>query len=215
MAVSFVISPDANAQASASTFGARHQLVLSAEHLAGFTHTSGNDASNGKIDMWLFGAGNRPNPSNGLASPYAAPRAGVDFFVTGGFSLGTSLLLSKLANPSSRQIVVGPRVGAALPLGPRWNLWARLGFTWVHQNDDYGLTQVETDLYAITVEAPFLATIGGNFFVSLAPTANVAVGGSRTSTSAGPPGIPPSDLRYTVSIERTELGLQAALGGFL
>jgi hypothetical protein len=133
----------------------------------------------------------------------------VDFFVAERWSVGMSLSLSALSYPNSRQVVLAPRLGAALPLSPRWNLWGRVGFTYLRQNDDFGTTRMETTLYAITLEAPFVATIGGNFFLSVAPTANVGVGGSSNLVVQ-----PPNGGLGTRSAKQTELGVQAGLGGF-
>jgi hypothetical protein len=208
----FVVAVATGGAANAEpVFGARHQVVISAEHLAGATRTTASELSGAESDAWLFGSGNRTNPGYGRNSPYSASRAGFDFFVADRWSVGTSLLLSRLGQPHSWQVVLGPRVGAALPLSPHWNLWGRLGFTYVHQNDDQGALRFRTTLYAITVEAPFVATLGGNFFLSVAPTANVGVGGSVRYALPGPPDGEPSPAR---EIRRTELGLQAALGGF-
>jgi hypothetical protein len=118
-----VVATSGVAKAEAAPFGARHQVVISAEHLAGVTGTTGDGAAERRqIDMWLFGAGNRSNPGYGQNTPYSSPRAAFDFFVTDRLSIGTSLLLSKLGLPSSRQVVFGPRIGATLPLSPHWNL---------------------------------------------------------------------------------------------
>jgi hypothetical protein len=217
LAVSAIVvgaSGAASAQQPASTaFGARHQVVISAEHLAGVTRTTSNHVSDRKIDMWLFGS-NRQNPGLGASSPYAAPRAAVDFFVADRWSIGTSLLLSKLGWPDSHQIVFGPRIGAVLPLSPRWNLWGRVGFTYVRQSDDFVTASMETTLYAITLEAPFVATLGGNFFLSAVPTANLGVGGSSSVRLQGPGGVPNGPPDEPRTEKQTELGLQAALGGF-
>jgi hypothetical protein len=213
--VAFVASQVAHAQQPAPTFGARHQVVFSAEHLAGVTRTTAKESSEPRHDMWLFGAPSRGNPGLVLASPYSAPRAAVDFFVTQRFSIGTSVLLSKLGFPSIRQVVLGPRVGTALPLSARWSLWGRLGFTYVYQNDYIPNQEIETKLYAITVDAPFVATIGGNFFLSVVPTANFGVGGSMRGRISPAPNGDPMGLALSRDTRQTELGLQAALGGFL
>jgi hypothetical protein len=207
--IAFVlVASEANGQQPSTTLGARHQVVISAEHLAGFARTTASGRSDAEIDLWLFGS-NRQNPGLAVSSPYSSPRAAVDFFVAERWSVGMSLSLSALSYPNSRQVVLAPRLGAALPLSPRWNLWGRVGFTYLRQNDDFGTTRMETTLYAITLEAPFVATIGGNFFLSVAPTANVGVGGSSNLVVQ-----PPNGGFGTRSAKQTELGVQAGLGGF-
>jgi hypothetical protein len=215
--VAFVIPGLARADGGPDEFGARHQVVVSVEHLAGYAHTSttgGSDTTTGIVDgdssandAWLFGNAYWPNASLSPSSGYTAHRLAVDVFLTEHVSLGTSALFSRFQSPSNWHVVIGPRLGVAYGLGQRWSVWGRVGFTYVYQGDSLGGFDATTDLYALSADVPFVLRAGHGLFVSLAPTLDVGIGGLAHVQN-------PFTRPHTRSIRQTSFGIQCALGAY-
>jgi hypothetical protein len=208
----------ARAQEGAAYFGEGHNVVVSAERLFGYVHSSekltanGTDQTTSSDNFSLLA-----NPLSFLAV-YSTPRLAIDVFVADRFSLGASASFFTVSqsqtgsttSPSLTGFMFAPRFGYAVALGPAASLWPRLGFTFAHLSDDSGSGTPGTDqsLYAFTVELPFVFTIGQHFFLSAMPFLDLGVGGS-TSTPTGITG-----MSMSVDEKLTDVGLTTALGGF-
>jgi hypothetical protein len=209
----------ARAQQEAVTdFGQKGVLALSAERMFGFVHADQTTGSGATARTTHVNSFSLLGNSSQILTSYLQPRVALDFFAADRLSLGAALTYFHISqsvdgsnsNPTISGYVLAPRVGYALPLGRAVSLWPRLGFTYVHfetGNNAAGSTTTDISVYAVTIEAPLLFAVSSHFFLSLAPTLDLGVGGS-TST--------PGPMGATTSTDRkeTDYGVVAGLGGF-
>jgi hypothetical protein len=158
-------------------------------------------------DFWLLG-----NPSSATVfdpGVYAAPRVGVDSFVAERLSLGAAASVSKFGRPDHWQLLLAPRLGYAVPLSSRVSLWPRVGFTYVTAlENEFGAAR--GTLEALTLEVPFVFTVAPRFFVSLAPMADIGLGGSASlSGLAGFPG-----TNQNIKLKQSDYGVEGGLGAY-
>jgi iron complex outermembrane receptor protein len=55
-------------------------------------------------------------------------------------------MLSKFASPSSWHLILAPRVGYAITLGPRWSVWGRIGYTYVRARETVNAIEQDVPL---------------------------------------------------------------------
>ncbi len=202
-------------------FGQTGQVVLSVDRLFGYLHLQTTETQNGTrttttADI-VSGFGNGIS----LLTLYSAPRLALDYFVTDRFTLGGSATVFHASVSSSSTPGVttttstlwgyslAPRLGFALPLGSGVSFWPRVGFTWVQLSQSFSGSSQDTDVYALTIEAPFLFRVGSNFFLTAAPTLDLGLGGSTSQTSTfGGVAAPGVDSK------ETDVGVLFGAGGF-
>ena len=114
------------ASAEEPTFGDAGHVAISAERLFGYVHASrtqtvaGTEMTASQDYFTLL-----TNPV-GAVSGFGWPRIGIDAFVAGGFSVGGALgffYLSDQDEDSSTGFLLAPRIGFAVPVGPRVSIW--------------------------------------------------------------------------------------------
>lgn len=190
-------------------FGERGSLVLSAERLAGFVHSSQNTSAGGmefdeSVDVfYLLG-----NPA-AVVTGYAWPRLALDGFIAPRVSLGAAatFVLISPENGSATVMMLAPRVGYAAQIGNRLAFWPRLGFTYARVSNDTGgpaSVEVTQSLFALTLEAPLVFVLASHATLNLGPTLDLGLGGSRTVSGLGGGG---GDDDQTF----TEFGLQGGI----
>jgi len=186
-------------------FGERHQMVLSAERLFGYTHSSLPYRSTD--DLSLLG--------DTSTSTIAQPRVAFDVFVAGRLTAGGAAGYFRVRSSSSMfqpatttsGVALAARVGYAAAVGRRVALWPRLGFTFVHHATESDVVfqgipaSSTTTVYALTVEVPVIVMVAPRFFVELGPTYDHGVEGHTGSLDALYP-------------KQNDLGVQAGLGGY-
>ncbi|HET6281382.1 MAG TPA: SH3 domain-containing protein [Polyangia bacterium] len=207
-----VVSPAA-APPQASDFGAAEGLVLSTERLFGYVHVSATST--------IAGVNQTENASSfsfvtnplGSGTILSAPRLAADFFAPHHISVGGSVGYFRLSEkpagaPSDVKFsgfLIAPRLGYAALLAPKVVMWPRIGFTFTRISvENSGQTVSETTAYALTVEVPLVFIVAPHVFLSLAPTLDVGLGGSVSS----------SNMSTSRDQTITSFGLQAAFGAF-
>ena len=189
------------ASAQEPTFGDAGHVAISAERLFGYVHASrtqtavgGMETSTSQDYFTLL-----TNPA-GVASGYGWPRIGIDAFVTHGLSVGGALgffYLSDQDEDSTTGFLLAPRIGYALPVGPRVAIWPRAGMTYWHISNNPSASDAESSssAVAVTVEVPVTILLAPRVAFTIGPTVDVGVGGS-TSASLGGTSVS-ADQRYT------------------
>jgi hypothetical protein len=213
-----------HAQESAGEFGSANQLVLAAERLFGYVHTSDTSTTvNGseqttKVDSFAI----LSSPLS-IATVYSAPRLSLDYFVSNRLSLGLAASFFKVTQeipgvmdafePTYSGFLFAPRAGFGVPLSPLFAVWPRFGLTIMHLSLETTSGGVpggsnDTTVYGLTIEVPFLLTIAPHLFLSFGPTLDLGVGGSSTTSNAA---IGPDN---SGDRSATSFGLQFSLGGY-
>ena len=195
-------------QVEDASFGKAHQLVVSADRLFGYVHSS-ETYSSGGVD--ITGSSNNVSiigsPFTPLAASYASPRLAFDGFVTDGLSVGGSLsyFWTSTKQPSATNsnsvdgFMIMPRVGYALPIGQAAAIWPRVGFSYLHASG-VGNT---VSLYAVTMEVPLVIALGPHLALLAGPTFDLGVGGSENRNGV------------TIDVKETDIGVQFGIAGSL
>jgi hypothetical protein len=195
-------------QEEGADFGKAYQLVVSADRLFGYMHSSetlsyaGVDRTSSSTNVSIFGS-----PFASLAASYAAPRLAFDGFVTDGLSIGGSVSYfwtstQPVGSTNSNSIdgfMIMPRVGYALPFGQAAAIWPRIGFSYLHASGA-GST---ASLYAVTFEVPVVIVLGPHVALLAGPTFDLGVGGSENQNSV------------TIDAKETDIGIQFGIAGSL
>jgi hypothetical protein len=181
-------------------FGDAGHVAISAERLFGYVHASRTQTMAGvettaSQDYFTL----LTNPV-GAVSGYGWPRIGIDAFVTQGLSVGGALgffYLSDQDEDSTTGFLLAPRIGYALPVGPRVSIWPRAGVTYWHisSNPSGTDTEASASAVAVTVEVPVTILLAPRVAFMIGPTVDVGVGGS-TSASLGGASVS-TDQKYT------------------
>jgi hypothetical protein len=219
----------ASAQDGAAGLGSKGGVALSAERLFGFVHADVTTTAGGMDRTSHLNSFSLLGNSLGLFTVYAQPRVGADFFALDKLSLGASVSYFRVSqstdtpagvtttSPTISGYVLAPRVGYAAALGRFVSVWPRLGFTFAHlgtettiNNGVNGSTTTKngTDVYAVTIEAPFVFAFAPHAFASVAPMLDLGVGGSTSSTNA-------VGTTTSTDSKETDYGVLFGLGGFL
>jgi|SoiMethySBSTD1v2_1073268.scaffolds.fasta_scaffold05132_15 hypothetical protein len=188
------------ASAQEPSFGEAGHVAISAERLFGYVHASrtqtvGGTETTASQDYFTL----LTNPV-GAVSGYGWPRIGIDAFVAGGFSVGGALgffYLSDQDEDSSTGFLLAPRIGFAVPVGPRVSIWPRVGVTYWHisSNPSGSDTDTSSSAVAVTIEVPVTILVAPRVGFTIGPTVDIGVGGSA-SASVGGASIS-ADQRYT------------------
>lgn len=157
------------AQAQTRELGSPGQFTLSAERLFGFhwvsTHVDGQGGApdqDGTSTMVGFGWHYAQLP------PFNQPRAGLDYFITNGLSIGGSLgFFSGSVNEEGRGVdddgfLLSPRIGYAMPLSRTVSFWPRGGLTYISAGD--------YSILALSGEAAFVFQPHPSWGILLSPT---------------------------------------------
>jgi hypothetical protein len=173
------------AQAQTRPLGSQGQLTLSAERLFGFhwvsTHVDGNNGAgdrDGSATMVGFGWHYAQNP------PFNQPRAGIDYFVTNGLSIGGSIgfFSGNITDQSASNVeydgfLFSPRIGYAIPLSRAVSFWPRGGVTYIAVGDD--------SVLALSGEAAFVFQPQPSWGILLSPTLDLGPFGNHDGNGNG------------------------------
>jgi hypothetical protein len=213
LAAALLAGAEVRAADEPAMFGDRHEMVLSAENLFGYTHTSFPHHSSDDVSL----LGSSPTSIIPSTSTIAKPRVAFDAFVVGRLSVGgaagyfrvssTNSMLPTTTTTTSSGFLLAARIGYAAPVARRAAVWPRLGLTFVHHANESpfvfptGPLNSTTTVYALTIEVPVVVIVAPHFFVELGPTYAHGIGGHSS----------PYDTLYPKQID---FGVQAGLGGF-
>jgi hypothetical protein len=191
-----------------SRFGGKASLVLSAERLTGYVYTSnlvtsgGTNTTRSSTTVSLLSS-----PTGVLSSNFGFPRVAFDGFVTDILSIGgaVSYVSASLSSGGTSSDITGlllaPRVGFALGFSSSVGLWARGGVSYLSLE----AANTTTTLFALTLEAPFVFSVADHFALTLGPTLDLGLSGSR-KTTVGP-------ITQSVDVKGNDVGVQAGLMG--
>lgn len=165
----------ARAEAQANGFGSERPFILSLEHLAGVTYTKMMPEESGLVgdeeDSEMIQAGTFVGfPSFGtlLVPPSSQARIGLHYFVSPNVSLGA--LLSYADNDQlGTRLIVGGRVGVAMPLGETSSIWIRGGFLYAQNAIDSSGGEFTTSAMVPGGELLFVFEPVEHFGVMLGP----------------------------------------------
>jgi hypothetical protein len=226
----------AKAEDAAPTFGAKRQVVVSAERVFGFAYaTRSEDESGDGVAATFNHTGTAFGPLGGAVAAtelYTVPRLAVDAFWRR-FTLGSAVTffrasLEENARPALTfyeppammdVLVLAPRAGYLVALGHFVNIWPRVGFTYVlaHSSTTYdvagsaqavpqGPTTSTIVLYALTLEAPVAIRLVEHVLIVAGPSLDVGLDGRETVN-----GQPRSQ---SATIRETDLGVTCGLAGY-
>jgi hypothetical protein len=153
--------------ASALTFAAGGDWLLSVENLFGYTyaHQSNNFHAN---TFTVFG-----DAEGGTKSPYRYPTLALDYMVKSSISVGLQANFVRLQASngfSNTGFLGGLRVGYALMRGPSVGIWPRAGITY-----SYG-TAVKA--FAVTVEGLLVIVVTPHLLVTFGPVVDIGLSGT-------------------------------------
>jgi hypothetical protein len=219
---------DARADGDPVAFGRKGHVVISAERLFGFIHADTSSSSGGTTQTSHITSLSVLGNSLDLFTVYAEPRVALDFFATDRVSLGATASYFRVSesidvpagqtapNPEYSGYVLAPRVGYAFAVARTVSVWPRLGFTFAHiatETANAGInpntSQTDsTNVYAVTIEAPFVFVLTPHFFVSVAPILDLGLGGSTSLTGI-------SANTQSTNSKETDYGILCGVGGFI
>jgi hypothetical protein len=139
-----------------SALGSRDSFVLSLEHLGGYSYTRLEAES-------AFGGGeSEPLDSHnaGLFSPFLGPygahaRLGFHYLVSPPLSIGALASYSDNDNLGTFMLI-GARVGAAIPISASTSIWLRGGFSYAQTTLDFGDNEIKYSAFLPGGEALFV-----------------------------------------------------------
>lgn len=172
------------ARVEAEELGSKGNLVFSAERLFGvfFDHLSIEETNNvdRKVDSTVIGLGWSAAPD----TPFLTPRLGIDYFLGNAFTLGGSVgFLSVSRNDNTTTaFLLSFRAGYALRLGHSVSLWPRAGFSYYGYS--YENSDADTNMFAITIDAPFAFALTEGFALTLGPVLDLGFIGERADRDA-------------------------------
>ena len=168
----------------AEELGTKGNLVISAERLFGVyidnqSYDRGN-APDGEDNHTVFGIG----WSSPAASALTTPRVGIDYFLTGAFTLGGNFGFSSHnvdaggnASATVNSLLFAARAGYALRLGHAISFWPRGGLTYISSTGD-------NHVLSITVDAPFTLSPSEGFAILGGPLLELGLIGQRNNANA-------------------------------
>jgi hypothetical protein len=170
-----------------AAFGERHQLVISALSVLGYSHAE----TRGYLTGVVYFNGAKTND----LSFTSAPNVGVDFLVARRLSLGAGLSVFRTtitydtspaavtySNETKRWgFTVAPRVGVVAPFGAV-ALWPQLALYYSRTSQNL-LGPSRLSDYGVSFQAPVLVVVGAHVFVSFTLSVSVSLGGSDPSGS--------------------------------
>lgn len=167
----------APALARAEELTTRGNLVLSAERLFGIYLDNVTIERGGRDDTIHHGVVGLGWSNTDDDSTLAAPRLGVDYFISNEFTLGGNLgfISSTRAGTTRTSFMLGLRAGYALRLGHVVTIWPRGGL-------GFRFTSIEgapSDSHLMTfgVEVPFAFALTEGFAITAGPTLDIGFSG--------------------------------------
>jgi hypothetical protein len=170
-------------------FGERHQVVISATELVGYSHseTRGYQSGFASVD----------GDKTSTFALTSIPQAAVDFLVIRRLSLGAELsvyrttvtfvaptsatppgqLPFQFGSEQSWGFTFAPRIGGVLTVSRTLALWPQVGPYFSRLSQALVGTGSVTD-YGLSLRLPVLLEVAPHVFVSLTPAASVSLGGS-------------------------------------
>jgi hypothetical protein len=231
------IATVAPALAQEGGFGKTGQIMISAERLFGLTFPSVVTEDGDSHDKTTQSRTNIAllfTPLSAVQSPYEIPRAAIDFNVASGFTVGgaigfmssTGKTKFEPAMPPPRpdrddatitMFLFTPRIGYVLPLSPMFGFWPRAGITYYSisaENTSTGNMPVTikqtTNGFAVDIEPMFVITPVNHFGITVGPTVDLPLSGTRSVTSTPADPTPPADDK----VKYTSFGLNVGLLGY-
>jgi hypothetical protein len=230
-----IVAGAVRAEDAAPTFGAKRQVVISAERLFGFAYATRSEDESGEVAATFNHAGTAFGPLGGAVAAtelYTVPRLAVDV-VWRRFTLGSAVTFFRASleenarpalafyqPPSTMDVLVlAPRAGYLVALGRFVNIWPRVGFTYVlaHSSTTFdaagsaqavpqGPTTSTIGLYALTLEAPVAIRVVEHVLIMAGPSLDLGLDGRETVN-----GQPRSQ---SATIHETDLGVTCGLAGY-
>jgi hypothetical protein len=198
----------AQAEPPEAGFGDKGHLVLGAERMFGYVHTSEQDMTTTTFNsISLLGS-----PISNIVSVFTFPRVGFDGFIAPSISLGGSLTYFHVSESGNGSVtlsgfLIAPRLGFAGRLAPTVWIWPRAGITYINfSTDSGGATSQSASLFAVTAEVPVVVALGPQALLTIGPTLDFGVSGSRKLNEA-PIGVG----NASTDIKETDFGLQVSL----
>ncbi len=182
------------------------ELALSAERLFGYNHSSTSyDDADTEVTISEFSLlGGR-----GSASNFNFPRAGVDYFVTDGLSIGGSLVFVQVSttldsggdesDSDASALGLAPRIGYATMFSDHFGIWPRGGLMYFSSERD----DIDISGWVFEAEFPLLLAPSNSVAITVGPTLDYAL---SASAEAG-------DQEADLSL--VDLGLMVGLVGFI
>ncbi len=149
------------ATASAQDLGEEGQLAISSDLQLSFTSTSTKAAAEGAED---------PDSTTSITIQPA-----VDYFLMDSLSLGGAIGYQSTSqgDVKSSGILIGPRVGYAIPVGEGMAFWPKLGITYQTMSMDDGTNDMSGNKMSLDVFAPLAIQPAENFFVGIGPVVSM------------------------------------------
>jgi hypothetical protein len=217
-------------------FGKTGQIMLSADRLFGLSFPSvaiedgdsHNKTTSSRTNISLLFP-----PLSLVQSPYEIPRAAFDVNVASGFTVGGAIgFLSSTgkkvepamgAAPPDREdatitmFLFSPRLGYVIPITPMFAFWPRAGITYFNigsESTSTGMNPVTTKTtiggFAVDIEPMFVITPVNHFGITVGPTVDIPLSGTRSVTQTPPDPTPAADDK----IKYTSYGLNVGLLGY-
>lgn len=209
-------------------FGSAGQFALSADRLAGISHTSikteeGNVTETESLTTITL----LTNTLGDRVSAYSSPRVGGDYFVTDGLSLGAAIGLIHVSTSEEREMngtsieadgpsmtgfLIYPRVGYALMFQDNFGFWPRGGLTYTSASSTTELpngneTEQSQSALAFSLEALFVFSPVPHVAFTGGPTLDLGLSGTYEND-------PPMGDTIKRDITATDIGLQFGLTAF-
>jgi len=202
----FILGGGRAAGAQELPFGEPRSVVLSAERLFGFVHSSatqtvgGLDVTSSQDAFSLLS-----NPIAAESSSYGWPRVSLDVFVANNVSVGGAVAYFNLSRSQSSTtgVLFAPRAGFAAHLTSRVSIWLRGGFTYESFSDRVnvvaGAATTTTTFFALTMEAPLVISILPHVGLLIGPSLDYGLSGSVSTGGS------------SVDQRNTDFGIHAGL----
>jgi hypothetical protein len=196
----------ASAQTPAS-FGGKGSLVLSAERLFGYDYSTNSGFLTGNQSSSTTTFSLVTSPFGVVTSNFGFARLAFDGFVTDTLSLGGAVsYFSSSVTQGGRTtdlsgVLVAPRIGFAVGFSRVVSLWGRGGISYLSVET----TATKTSLFALTLEAPLVFSLSEHFALTLGPTLDVGLSGTRTTT-VGP-------VSTSTDVKGNDFGVQFGMMG--
>lgn len=192
--------------------GNQGQFTIAVERVTGifFDRPKTGDADAAKVThLALLG--------NGGLTPSDMPRAGFDYFVIDGLSVGGSISYMSDAvkdGPTQKLFLFNPRVGYAYAFDDTFSIWPRAGFTYAHESSSVSgkdaagnpvSSTQSTNLTQLNVEAMLGISPIKHVAFLVGPYLDYGLGGSMSQPD------PVTGNDSSVDQKLTSFGLSAAI----
>jgi hypothetical protein len=209
----------ASSSAWAQTFGAKGQIVISAERMFGFTYdsvtlTENNQDTTGSVTHFtlLSSPVGVSGGNNFVWAGYGSPRVAGDYFVINRLSVGAALGYAHWSaseqepgpgvpeeTVSGDSFTFAPRAGYMLTFNDIVSFWPRAGFTY----RTFSAGNASAHNLALTLEAPFAFTVIPHVAFWAGPTLDLGLDGAQSVEAAG--------TTISNDFNATSIGIQTGL----